>query len=127
MAQPIIGAPRFYPLNSTSSAPSPPPKALVQRALIQNPYPDSDDGIDDELRAFFPTKITFMDLSSLKLKKVPPHIPVPLLIRQEYAIITSMLSEQPEGKLGSVVISGQPGIGEPRFFFRLDLTKCGMP
>jgi hypothetical protein len=107
---------------------APPPEALIQVA-----YPGSDDkqieveededkednyGMDNELRAFFPATVTYMDLSSLKLKKPPPRIPVPLLIRQEYSIISDMLNKLPEGNAGSVVVSGQPGTGEtPLFLF----------
>jgi hypothetical protein len=91
--------------------------------LTDNAHPDSDDeengkdeennyGMDDELRAFFPTTITYMDLSSLELQYPTLRIPNPLLIRQEYHIITRMLNEQPEGYAGSTVLSGQPGIGE---------------
>jgi hypothetical protein len=107
----------------------PPPEALIQVA-----YPDSDGeqigvgkdqdqedtyGMDDELRAFFPATVTYMDLSSLKLKKPPLRLPVPLLIRQAYTIITNMLNELPEGDAGSVIISGQPGTGEAPLFFPL--------
>jgi hypothetical protein len=105
-----------------------------QEALIQFAYPGSDDeqiqvekdedkednyGMDDELRAFFPATVTYLDLSSLKLKKPPLRLPVPLLIRQEYIIITNMLNELPEGNAGSVIISGQPGTGEALLFFPL--------
>ena len=101
---------------------APPPEALIQVA-----YPGSDDkqieveededkednyGMDNELRAFFPATVTYMDLSSLKLRKPPPRIPVPLLIRQEYSITSDMLNKLPEGNAGSVVVSGQPGTGE---------------
>ena len=54
----------------------------------------------------------YMDLFSLKPKKLPPRIPVPLFIRQEYSIISDMLNKQPESNAGSAVISGQPGTGE---------------
>lgn len=70
------------------------------------------DGMDDELRAFFPATVEYLDLSSLELKKPPPRIPLPLLIRKEYHIITNMLNKLPQGNAGSVIISGQPGTGE---------------
>jgi hypothetical protein len=57
-----------------------------------------------------------MDLSSLKLKKLPLRMPMPLLIRQEYSIITNLLNKLPEGYAGSVVVSGQPGTGEISLF-----------
>jgi hypothetical protein len=60
-----------------------------------------------------------LDLSSLKLKKPPPRIPVPLIILQEYRIITDMLNKLPEGNEGSVVVSGQPGTGETPLLFSL--------
>jgi hypothetical protein len=62
-----------------------------------------------------------MDLSSLKLKKPPPRIPVPLLIRQEYHVITNLLNKLPEGDAGSAIVSGQPGTGETPLFSFLSL------
>jgi hypothetical protein len=92
---------------------APPPESLIQVTSTGGDDKQIEvDGVDDELHALFPATVTYMDLSSLKLKKPLPHIPLPLLIRQEYGIITNMLNELPEGNAGSVIISGQPGTGE---------------
>lgn len=92
---------------------APPPEALIQVTSTGGDDEQNEvDGMDDELRALFPDTVTYMDLSSLKLKKPPPRIPLPLLIRKEYGIITNMLNKLPEGNAGSVIISGQPGTGE---------------
>ncbi|KIM73639.1 hypothetical protein PILCRDRAFT_15072 [Piloderma croceum F 1598] len=83
---------------------------------VENGKDEEDNyGMDDELCAFFPTTITYMDLSSLELQYPMLPIPNPLLIRQEYHIITHMLNEQPEGNAGSTVISGPPGTGKTAY------------
>lgn len=68
---------------------------------------------DDELDSLFPTTIQYMDLSSLGLQKRTKRLPQPLLFREEYAIISGMIEDLPEDANGCVVVSGQPGTGEP--------------
>ena len=53
--------------------------------------------------------INYLDLSTLELKKeVPDCLPLLLLLHQEYKDILKLIK-----KMGtSVIISGQPGIGE---------------
>jgi hypothetical protein len=97
---------------------APPPEALIQVTSTGGDDEQIEvDGMDDELRVLFPATVTYMDLSSLKLKKPLPRIPLPLLIRKEYGIITNMLNKLPEGNAGSVIISGQPGTGETFLLF----------
>lgn len=49
----------------------------------------NNDGIDDDLRSLFPVKIRYLDLSCLELQNLPTRLPLPMLIRDEYDIITS--------------------------------------
>ena len=78
------------------------------------------DGLDDELCSLFPATIQYLDLSSLKLDNKPPRIPLVLLIRQDYSIISQLLDRESNSIRGSAFVSGQPGIGE---FFVPCLTE----
>jgi hypothetical protein len=90
---------------------------------------DSDDRVDDDddddddsdasneddvvLKSLFPYILDFLDLSTLGLKEtVPTRFPLPLLIREEYKEISQLIKDEPQNSGGSVVVSGQPGIGE---------------
>ena len=90
--------------------------------------PDDDDGWeasneDDDLEAsneddavlksLFPSRLRFLDLSTLGLKaKVTKSFPLPLLLRKEYKVISKLIKNEPQSSRGSVIISGQPGMGE---------------
>jgi hypothetical protein len=67
-----------------------------------------------ETNSLFPFKLRFLDLSTLRFNVVPERLPSPLFIRDEYDEITKRIEGDsiPKNKLGSVVISGQPGTGE---------------
>ena len=92
----------------------------------QAPHPDSNDNrrVDDDdsgesdeggaaLQSLFPFHLKFLDLSSLELKEeLPDRFPLPLLIRQEYKEITELIKRKPQNSGGSVIVSGQPGLGE---------------
>jgi hypothetical protein len=71
---------------------------------------DLEDGLDDELRSFFPFTIKYVDLSCLKSKFI--RVPRLFLIRQEYDDISVLLEKLPKNDRGSATVSGQPGIGE---------------
>ena len=74
---------------------------------------------EDELNinSHFPFTLSFLDLSTLDLKKeVPDVLPLPLLLRQEYDDISALIKKEPQSKYGSVVVSGQPGTGESLVF-----------
>jgi hypothetical protein len=90
---------------------------------------DSDDRVDDDddddddsdasneddvvLKSLFPYILDFLDLSTLGLKEtVPTRFPLPLLIREEYKEISQLIKDELQNSGGSVVVSGQPGIGE---------------
>ena len=77
-------------------------------------------GLDDDLLQLFPTTIRYLDLSSLKLEKRPQRIPLLLLIRQEYGLISNLLDELPKDSAGSAIISGQPGIGKVLVIYPLN-------
>jgi hypothetical protein len=80
-------------------------------------------GDGDDLRAsdedgfgiglFFPFNLSYLDLSSLDLKKeLPAYIPSPLFLRPEYNHISTLIDKEPRNDQGSVIVSGQPGTGE---------------
>jgi hypothetical protein len=79
---------------------------------------DNDDRIDDdegnpEIKSLFPSILSFLDLSTLELKKkLPNRLPLPLLLRQEYKDMSKLIEKQPQNSGGSVIVSGQPGMGE---------------
>jgi len=63
-----------------------------------------------EMNSFFPTTLSFLDLSILDLKeKVPDRLPLPLFLRQEYDHISALIKEY------SVIVTGQPGTGRVLF------------
>jgi len=68
--------------------------------------------VDDELDSLFPTTIQYMDFSSLGLRKQTNRLPMPLLLREEYSIISRRIERLPYNAKGCVVVSGQPGTGE---------------
>jgi len=84
---------------------------------------DKDSGENDvELHSFLPATIRFLDLSSLELENPPPRLPLPLLLRQDYDVISGLIEQRPKNSSGSVVVSGQPGTGKkPNVFF---LSHC---
>lgn len=68
---------------------------------------------DGGINSLFPFTLRFLDLSLLDLKKrVTTRLPLPLFIRQEYDDISVLIKEQPRCQEGSVIVSGQPGMGE---------------
>ena len=74
--------------------------------------PEGPYGLDDELRACFPSIVSYLDLSSLELQNTPPRIPLPLFIRPEYKVFSDLLYANETSAENSAIISGQPGIGE---------------
>jgi hypothetical protein len=89
--------------------PLPRAEALSQRDNDDRIHEDED---DPEIKSLFPSILSFLDLSTLKLEEVPNRLPLPLLLRREYKDISKLIKKQPEGSGGSVMVSGQPGIGE---------------
>jgi hypothetical protein len=72
-----------------------------------HPQPGSDVE-DDELRSLFPATIKYLDISCLQLSETP-RIPVPLLIRRDYQVMSDLLEKAASHP---VIVSGQPGTGE---------------
>jgi hypothetical protein len=68
---------------------------------------------DPEIKPLFPSILSFLDLSTLELKEeMPDRLPLPVLLRQEYKDISKLIEEShPQNGGGSVIISGQPGMG----------------
>ena len=67
---------------------------------------------DAEIKSLFPFTICFLDLSSLQLKEVPPRLPLPLFLRQDYKDISKLIKKNYEHGAVSVLVTGQPGTGE---------------
>ncbi|KAI0264039.1 hypothetical protein BGY98DRAFT_1103716 [Russula aff. rugulosa BPL654] len=89
---------------------------------------DSDDRVDNDddasneddvvLKSLFPYILDFLDLSTLGLKEaVPTRFPLPLLLREEYKEISQLIKDKPQNSGGSVLISGQPGIGKTAYLY----------
>jgi hypothetical protein len=120
---------RYQPI--PASAPSP----FLQRAHSGNeqiPVNDHEDleesdGNNAELSSFFPAKLEFLDLSSLRLQNQPPRLPLPLFLRQECSLISRLLEARPATSSGCTIVSGQPGTGEVDVFLvTLDLIRLGV-
>ncbi|KAI0277011.1 hypothetical protein BGY98DRAFT_982636 [Russula aff. rugulosa BPL654] len=91
---------------------------------------DSDDRVDNDddasndseddvvLKSLFPYILDFLDLSTLGLKEaVPTRFPLPLLLRKEYKEISQLIKDKPRNSGGSVLVSGQPGIGKTAYLY----------
>jgi hypothetical protein len=77
---------------------------------VDDPEPSIDD--DPELKSLFPSILSFLDLSTLELKEiVSDRFPLPLLVRQDYKDMWELIKKEPQNGAGSVVVSGQPGMG----------------
>ena len=63
--------------------------------------------------AIFPCKIKYMDLFVLQMR-FKPRVPEMELIREEWEAVTRILEDRDDGIYGSVLITGQPGIGTYR-------------
>ena len=73
----------------------------------------NEDGSGSAGDSLFPFTLSFLDFSTLGLKEsMPNRFPLPLLIRQEYDHISTLIKTLPQNSHGSVIISGQPGTGE---------------
>ncbi|KAI0005333.1 hypothetical protein BJV74DRAFT_880612 [Russula compacta] len=60
----------------------------------------------------------FWTYQVLKLEsEVPDRLPLPLLLRQEYKVISELIKEQPQNSAGWVVVSGQPGAGKTVYLY----------
>jgi len=68
---------------------------------------------DDEFRSIFPVTIEYLDLSCLQLENTMLRMPLTLLIRNEYNILSGIVDRLQD----SGIISGQPGTGKISMFF----------
>ena len=92
---------------------------FLQSIIALSPRADDGDGSGassengPEIGLLFPFNLSFLDLSSLGLKKTcPTHIHLPLFLRQEYDHISTLIQKRPRNYQGTVIVSGQPGTGE---------------
>ena len=112
------------------------PSSFVQRGhsgneqvLVQDDEDlEESDSIDDtEFSSFLPATLEFLDLSSLKLKKMPKRFPLLVFLRKEYGFVSKLLEKKSAHSNGSAIVSGQPGTGEVLvFLFTQDLTRPGV-
>jgi hypothetical protein len=66
-----------------------------------------------KLKKLFPSTLGFLDLSTLELKETMlTRLPLPLLLHQEYDDISELIKKGPQNYGSSVILSGQPGMGE---------------
>jgi hypothetical protein len=111
-------------------APAPPPGAQAvqpdnEKVAVENDEAlgESND-IDAKFISVFPASISFLDLSSLEPQEKPQRFPLPLFLRREYHLFPELLQERPRSSFGSVIVNGQPGIGEILVFHILsNLTR----
>ena len=79
--------------------------------VVDEPEASNDGGSESETT--FPFTLHFLDLSSLGLRTdVSRRLPLPVLYRPEYNHISTLIKAEPRNGHGSVIVSGQPGIGE---------------
>ena len=72
-----------------------------------------DDGDDPEaINSLFPSTFSFLDLSTLELKEKSDCFPYVLLLREEYNYILNLIKNSAQDSTGSVIVSGQPGMGK---------------
>ena len=68
----------------------------------------------------FPCNLKYMDLSFLHIES-KIRVSETIMIRNEWYDITKLLGDRPKGLKGSVLITGQPGIGENTSYL---LNQC---
>jgi hypothetical protein len=76
--------------------------------VSQDMLPDAMKLLDGTL----PCTIRFMDFAILEVKSSYKRFPMLMLIRDEWRLLMNMPFGEAEGLDGSVIITGQPGIGE---------------
>jgi len=88
---------------------------LTNPAEALSPWHPEDRKDDDDsvIHTLFPYTLKYLDLSILKLQEKSNRFPSPLLLRQEYDHISKLIDNGPRSGDGSVILSGQPGTGEP--------------
>jgi hypothetical protein len=81
-------------------------RSLTPEEALSPRHPDNDDRVDDdydsevsneddpEIKSLFLFILSFLDLSPLELKKVPDHLSLPLLLRQEYEDISKLIENE---------------------------------
>jgi hypothetical protein len=72
---------------------------------------DVDDLVDPLTPDIFPRRIRYMDLTVLGMKDWP-RVPIMMLIRSEWEALEHIIDKRPSDIDGSVVLTGQPGIGQ---------------
>jgi hypothetical protein len=78
---------------------------------VDGPGPEARNEGGSGINSLFPFTLKFLDLTTLALKNVPPRLPSPLFLRQDYNDISVLIWDKPEDTQ-SVIISGQSGMGE---------------
>jgi hypothetical protein len=104
---------RACPLMTTNSTP-----VSTTDVEGQEDETGEDDEIGDDLnpeftdiRRYLPASTRYVDLSTIPFSSLPGRCSFPLLIRKEYDIMEDILDKGLRGATGSVVLTGQPGIG----------------
>jgi hypothetical protein len=114
-------------LRSLTQVKTPSPRHSNDNDNLVGDGNDSRSKNDDDaaLKSLFPSVLSFLDLSSLELsERVSNRLPLPLFLREEYEKISNLIRQEPQTSGGSVIVSGQPGIGE---FLLYCLTGSNCP
>ena len=97
------------------SSPQHPDNNEDQAGHGDGPEANYEDDLD--IKSHFPFTFNFLDLSTLDLKEeVLDRLPLPLFLRQDYDDISALIEKEPQGRKGSVIVTGQPGTGEVLVF-----------
>jgi hypothetical protein len=100
-------------LRSRSSAKGSSEASSAGASSSRHSDPNDDDEENTAIKSLFPYLLTFLDMSPLELKEMSPsRFTSPLLYRKEYEDISELIKKKPRSNEGSVIVSGQPGLGE---------------
>ncbi|KAF5379025.1 hypothetical protein D9615_006070 [Tricholomella constricta] len=113
------------PIPTTSSGS---PHILAEDADVEDPVDFPEITVDDDeqqvLWTIFPEQIRYMDLSALNLKKTWGRgLPLAMFIRSEWETMLDYISQRRRGIEGSVLLTGQPGIGKTCFLYYVLATR----
>jgi hypothetical protein len=103
-------------LRGLSISEAEPDSAMILPMAIELDNIEDDETADglDWLPSDFPSKLHYIDLSFLGLKN-SLRVPNLMLIRHEWLTLMDIIQNKENGVKGSVIITGQPGIGKALF------------
>lgn len=78
---------------------------------IENDSDDDSDEDPDGLFELLPARIRYIDITPLKLQFFP-HVAFPILLRDEYDVMSTIMDDRENDITGSCLITGQPSAGK---------------